>query len=55
MVEEIINSVDTATWQEDRWLQGNIELCKKIDENKSEKEAEEGPSFFLKKLAHFAS
>jgi len=45
MVEECINGVDMAAWQEDRWLQDDIELCKKIDEKlKSEKEAGKGQS-----------
>jgi hypothetical protein len=30
--EEIINSADIATWQEDRWLQDDIEFVGKIDE-----------------------
>ncbi len=30
-VEEIINGVDMAWWQEDRWQKHNIELCEKID------------------------
>jgi hypothetical protein len=32
MVEEIINSVDTAAWQEDRRWWDKIELCEKIYE-----------------------
>jgi len=30
--EEIINSADIETWQEDRWLQDDIEFVGKIDE-----------------------
>ncbi len=32
IVEEIINGVDMAAWQEDRLLQDNIELCQNSDE-----------------------
>ncbi len=32
MVEEINNGVYTAAWQEDRWLQDNIKLCKKMEQ-----------------------
>ncbi len=39
-VEEIINGVDMAARQEDRWQQHNIELCQKIDKkNKNEKKS----------------
>jgi hypothetical protein len=43
MVEEIINGVDMAARQEDRWLQDNIELCMKIDEKLIRKRGRERP------------
>ncbi len=39
-IEEIINGVDMAARQEDRWQQHNIELCQKIDKKiKNEKKS----------------
>ncbi len=37
-----------AAWQEDRWFQDNIWLCKKIDEKLIRKKAGKAQTFFSK-------
>ncbi len=34
IVKEIIDGMDMAAWQVDRWKQDNAELCEKINKNK---------------------